>query len=109
MMNGVDELSLQRIMQQFEHEIIAVNRENIKEIAGDIGKNEILKMGETISICRAEYLKLILQMSNTENSNELMSLAKEVRSKRLLYDESMLGFAALRHALERGYIVATDE
>ena len=109
MMNGVDEVSLQRVLQQFEHEIVGVNRQNIKEIAGDIGKNEILKMGEAISVCRAEYLKSILKMANVEKADGLMPLAKEVKDQRLLYEESMLGFAALRHALERGYIVLTDD
>lgn len=108
MMNDVDEVSLQRVLQEFEHEIVGVNRQNIKDIAGDIGKNEILKMGETISICRAEYLKSILKMANADKADPLMPLANEVKNQRLLYEESMLGFAALRHALERGYIVVTD-
>ena len=108
-MNGVDEVSLQRVLQQFEHEIIGVNRQNIKDIAGDIGKNEILKLGEAISLCRARYLESILKMANAENSEAITPIAKEVKSQRLLYEESMLGFAALRHALERGYIVITDD
>ena len=109
MMNGVDEVSVQRVLQQFEHEIVGVNRQNIKDIAGDIGKNEIIKMGEAISVCRAEYLKSVLKMANAEKTDRLLPLAKEVKNQRLLYEESMLGFAALRHALERGYIVVTDE
>ena len=108
-MSGVDKVSLQRVLQQFEHEIADVNRKNIKDIAGDIGKNEILKMGKAISVCRAEYLKSILKMANTEKADQLLPLAKEVKTQRLLYEESMLGFAALRHALERGYIVITDD
>ena len=107
-MNGVDEVSLQRVLQQFEHEIISVNRQNIKEIAGDIGKNEILKMGEAISICRARYLESVLKMANADKNESVIPIAKEVKNQRLLYEESMLGFAALRHALERGYIVVTD-
>ncbi len=107
-MNHVDEVSVQRLLQQFEHQIVSVNRHHISEITGEIGKNDILKLGEAISVCRARYLKAVLDMAKTEDVNLAMQLSEEVSNQRLIYEETMLGFAALRHALERGYVVVND-
>lgn len=107
-MSNVDELDVQRIMQRFEHEIIGVNRQHIGDITGEINKDDILKLGEAISVCRARYLKSVLEMTRAEDGNLESRLTEEVRSRRMLYEETMQGFAALRHALERGYVVVSD-
>lgn len=107
-MNQVDDLDVQRIMQRFEHEIVAINRKHISEITGDINKDDILKMGEAISICRANYLKAVLEMAKSGDGGLATRLTDDVKRQRLLYEETMAGFAALRHALERGYVVVTD-
>lgn len=104
-MSQIGELELQRLMQRFEHEIVQLNRKHIGEITGDISKKDILKMGEAISICRANYLKTVIEMSNMEDGSLATRLTEDVRTKRELYEETMAGFAALRHALERGYVV----
>lgn len=107
-MNQVNELSVQRIMQQFEHDIVEVNRKHVSEITGDISKQDILKIGEAISICRANYLKSVLEMAKTDGGSLATRLTDDVRKNRLLYEETMAGFAALRHALERGYVEVKD-
>lgn len=107
-MSDVDELAVQRLMQRFEHEIVEVNRRHIGEITGEIGENDVLKMGEAISICRANYLKTVLDVAKNEDGNLAEGLTNKVRNQRLLYQETMLGFEALRHALERGYVVIGD-
>ncbi len=43
-------------------------------------------------------------MANTDDGNLATRLTADVREKRQLYEETMAGFAALRHALERGYV-----
>ncbi len=103
------EVSVQRLMQQFEHEIVGVNHKHIGEITGKIGKGDILKLGEAISICRANYLKSVLDMARTVDDSFTSRLTDEVKNQRLLYEETMLGFSALRHALERGYVVVGDD
>jgi hypothetical protein len=108
-MSNVDNLDAQRVLQQFEHEIVDANRRHISEITGEIGKGDILKIGESISICRANYLKAVLDMAKTNDGNLASRLTDEVKSQRLLYEETMQGFAALRHALERGYVVIKDD
>ena len=104
-MSDVDKLSVQRVLQQFEHEIVGVNQRHIGDITGEIGKADILKIGEAISICRARYLKAVLEMAKTDEADLGSRLTDEVKNHRLLYEETMQGFAALRHALERGYVV----
>ena len=37
-MSDADKVSVQRLLQQFEHEIVDVNRRHIGEITGEIGK-----------------------------------------------------------------------
>lgn len=107
-MSQVDELVVQRLMQQFEHEIVDVNRRHVSEITGEIKQQDILKMGEAISICRANYLKSVLEVSKSDGGSLATRLTDDVKRKRLLYEETMAGFAALRHALERGYVVVND-
>lgn len=107
-MVDVDEMSVQRLLQQFEHEIVAVNQQNISEITGDIGKEELLRIGTSISMCRAKYLKLVLEMTNVKDGDISTAMVEQVRNQRLVYEETMYSFAALRHALERGYIVVKE-
>ena len=108
-MNQSNEINVQRVLQKFEHEIVGVNRRNISSIAGDISVEDLLKIGESISICRANYLKSVLDMANTEDGNLETCLTDEVKRKRILYEETMQGFAALRLAMERGYVVINDD
>lgn len=108
-MSDVDKVSVQRVLQQFEHEIVEINRRHIGEITGEIGQGDILKIGEAISICRARYLKAVLEMAKTDDADSGGRMADEVRKQRLLYEETMQGFAALRHALERGYVLVTND
>jgi len=103
-----DGMSVQRLLQKFEHEIIGVNQKNISDIAGDIGIKELLRIGSKISTCRAQYLKLVLEMSVIEDSDISIAMVDEMKSQRIRYDELMLSFAALRHALERGYVVVKN-
>lgn len=107
-MSNVDDLAVQRLMQRFEHEIVDINRRHIGEITGEIDKNDVLKLGEAISICRANYLKSVLKVAKNDDGKLAEGLAHDVKNQRALYEETMLGFAALRHALERGYVVVND-
>ena len=107
-MKGVEELAVQRVLQRFEHEIVKVNRKNIGEITGEVSNRDLLSLGEAISICRAKYLKSVLEVAKNRDETLEARLASEVRTKRLLYEETMQGFAALRTALERGYVVIRE-
>jgi hypothetical protein len=54
-------------------------------------------------------LKAVLDMARTDDADLVGRLNDEVKNYRLLYEETMQGFAALRHALERGYVVVKDD
>ena len=107
-MSDVDELAIRKILQEFEHNIVGVNRQNIGDIAGNIGRNDILKLGEVISVRRAKYLKAVMDMAGHKEDKFSIEMAKNLKSNRLHYEEAMQGFAALWHALERGYVVVHD-
>lgn len=107
-MADVDEMSVQRLLQQFEHDIVAVNQRHINDIAGDIGKDDLLRIGTGISISRAKYLKLVLEMAKIEGTHITLKMVEEIKVHRLFYEEAIHSFAALRHALERGYIVIKE-
>ena len=104
-MVGEDEMSVQRLLQQFEHDITGVNQKYISDVAGDIGSEELLQIGSKIASCRAQYIKLAIEMSRADDSDISDAMVDQMGRQRLRYDELMLSFAALRHALERGYIV----
>ena len=104
-MSDEHEMQVRRLMQQLEHQFVEINKRNISEIAGDIKEEDFTRLAQAISICRANYLKEVLQMANTDDGSLCGRLSKQVRDHRLLYEEAMQGFAALRHALERGYVI----
>ena len=97
------EIKIRRLMQQLEHQFIEINKLNISDIIGEIRESDFVKLAEAISVCRANYLKEVLKMANSEAGEFDDSLSQQVNKQRLLYEETMLGFDALRHALERGY------
>jgi len=100
---------VRRLMQQLEHQFIEINKRNISEIAGEIREKDFIKLAEAISITRANYLKEVLQMANNEDGTLSARLSEQVNKQRLLYEEAMQGFDALRHALERGYFVLLSD
>lgn len=102
-MSDEAEIKVRRLMQQLEHRFIEINKRNIGDIAGEIREKDFMKLAEVISVCRANYLKEVLQMANSEDGTLSARLSEQVHKQRLLYEEAMQGFDALRHALERGY------
>jgi hypothetical protein len=102
-MNDDIDIKVRRLMQQLEHQFVEINKRNINEIAGEITEQDFMKLADAISICRANYLKEVLQMANNEDGTLSARLSQQVRDQRLLYEEAMQGFDALRHALGRGY------
>lgn len=108
-MSGEIELQVRRLLQQLEHQFVEINKRNIGEIVGEITQSDFSKLAEAISLCRANYLKEVLQMAGTDDGSLSKRLSEQVRDQRLLYEEAMEGFAALRHALERGYFNLKSE
>ena len=106
-MNNNADAETRRMLQQFEHKVLEVNKRHIGEIAGEINEDNFLKLAEAISISRARYLKVVLQMANTEDGTLSDELLEDLHQQGEMYHEAMRGFNALRHALSRGYCLLT--
>ena len=103
------DIKARRLMQQLEYQFVEINKRNISDIAGEIREKDFIKLADAISVCRANYLKEVLQMANNEDGTLGVRLSEQVHQYRLLYEEAMQGFDALRHALERGYFVLISD
>jgi hypothetical protein len=108
-MSEESKAQVRRLLQEFEHKVVDINKRNIREIAGEINQTDLLKMAELIAVCRARYLKAVLQISST--GEELLDdhINESLQQHRRSYHEAMRGFNALRHAFERDYLVLTSD
>lgn len=103
------EMQVNRMLQQFEHQIIEINKRNIREITGEIEAEDFLRLAEAISVCRAHYLKEALSMATSKDGETSIEISECLLEKRNAYQEAMRGFKALKHALQRGYFVLKNE
>lgn len=99
---------IRRMLQEFEHKVIGINKETIREIAGEIGADDFTAVGRTIAQARANYLKEVIKLSKADNDSVNAGINESLVEARKNYDEAMAGFAALKLALERGYFVLKD-
>lgn len=99
------EMTARRMMQGFEHKILEINKRNIRQVVGEISERDFLHLAETISIRRARYLKETLQLVSEDDTQTSIDLSERLLKCRQAYHESLRGFNALRHALEKGYCV----
>jgi len=107
-MNDDLELQVRRMLQQFEHHVVEMNKRNISAIAGEVKQEDFLKMAESISVLRAQYLKVVLQIAHSSSADLNHKLCKQLKIHRQAYNEAMEGFGSLKHALERGYFSMSD-
>ena len=103
------EMQVRRMLQNIDHKIAKTNKRNIGEIVGEIREKDFLKLAEAISVCRAHYLKDVLQLVDGDDNSMLKQLSADALKHKVLYQGAMEGFGALRHALERGYFVLKTE
>lgn len=108
-MSETKELKVRRLLQSFEHQIVEINKRNIREIAGEIDAERILRLAEAISVCRARYLKATLEMVTQSDGEVRIEIDDALIEQRRTYHEAMRGFDAVRHALERGYFALDDD
>ena len=102
-MSTDDQNKIRRMLQEFEHKVIDINKQTIHEVAGEIGAEEFAAVGTTIACARANYLKEVIKLAKSDNDSLNAGLNEALLEARKNYEEAMAGFAALKHALERGY------
>lgn len=108
-MSEEGDTKVRRMLQDFEHKLIEVNKRNIRSIVGEISEQDFLLLVEAISVCRARYLKDVLNMTSGRNDEMSINLSEQLLESGKIYHEAMRGFKAFRQALERGYFVLQDD
>jgi len=103
------EIQVRKIMHKIEHKIPEMNNKAISEIAGDIYQADFELLAESIAIMRAQYLKKVVDLARTEQSQLSASSFNEVRDYKLAFEEAIDSFNQLKRALQRGHFNLADE
>ena len=101
-----DETHIRRLFQEIEHNIKAINRENISAITGTVSIKAFNNVASTTAKLRAHYLAKVIELEASEEIKP--SEISTLRGTRLMYEEALEGFSALQHALRRGYFDLSD-
>lgn len=101
-----DNSHILRLVQEIEHNIKIINRENISDITGTVSKQAFNDVASTTARLRARYLAKVIELESTDDIKP--SDISTLRGSRLMYEEALEGFSALQHALERGYFDLAD-
>lgn len=108
-MSDETEIKVRRMLQALEHQIVEINKRNIREIAGEIDAAQFLRFAEAIAVSRAQYLKAALAMVVERDGETRIEVGGDLVDKRRDYHEALRGFNALRHALTRGYFILGED
>jgi hypothetical protein len=94
-----------RLHHELEQAITAINHEQIRAVTGAITKENFINVVKMVACLRARYLYTVLQLGGQCHS-ECIATEAALELKRLheAYSEAVEGFAALEHALHRGYV-----
>ncbi len=104
-----DEQGPKRLHYELERMIKQVNNREIGELNGTISFRQLVEVSSSVARLRARYLQSVLALpaDNAENAAEA-ARACELKQLREAYCEAQQGFAAIEHALDRGYIELVD-
>lgn len=108
-MSKEGDIKVRRLLQEFDHKLVEINKRNIRSIVGEISERDFLLLVEAISVCRARYLKQVLNLASGDIDDVSMQLSEQLLESGKIYHEAMRGFKAFRQALERGYFVLQDD
>lgn len=105
MLKETDDNDHRHLHNELERAITKINREQIGAVSGSITKENFINVVKMVACLRARYLYTVLQLGGKCHS-ECIPTEDALELKRLheAYTEAMEGFAALEHALHRGYI-----
>jgi hypothetical protein len=92
----------ERLSQEFEQAIRELNSRHIRAVTGGVRKEHFLRAAENVARLRAHYLASVLRLETAANPPKPEQF-EELRHMRAAFEEALEGFAALRHALKRGY------
>ena len=100
-----DEVATRRLHHELEVTIRDVNHELISASTGAITRDAFTNVARMVACLRGRYLQCVLKLGE-ESLNEQTDTdaALELKPLREAYHEAAEGFAALEHALQRGYV-----
>ena len=104
-----DEVAARRLHHELEMTIRAVNHELISASTGAITRNAFTNVARTVASLRGRYLQCVLRLGEESTDGHIdTETALELKPLREAYTEASEGFAALEHALQRGYVSLAD-
>jgi len=100
-----DEVATRRLHHELEMTIRDVNHELISASTGAITRNAFTNVARMVADLRGRYLQCVLRLGEASLSGHVETdAALELKPLREAYHEAAEGFAALEHALQRGYV-----
>lgn len=109
MLNTDDEFDHRRLRHELEQSITAINRSQIGAVTCDISKTAFINVVKMVACLRARYLHTVLDLGKDCHSECITTeAALELQRLRQAYTEALEGFAALEHAVKRGYVHIAD-
>jgi hypothetical protein len=104
-----DEVATGRLHHDLETTIRDVNRELISASTGAVTRSAFTSVARMVAGLRGRYLQCVLTLGEESLSKEIHTAAAlELKPLREAYAEAAEGFAALEHALQRGYVSLAD-
>jgi hypothetical protein len=105
----LDDFAVRRLHHELESTIRTVNQHAISEATGAITQHAFQEVARAVACLRGRYLKRVLELGQQSASTPADARAVlELKPLREAYTEAREGFAALEHALERGYVSLAD-
>ncbi len=104
-----DDVATRRLHHELEMTIREVNHELISASTGAITRNAFTNVARMVAHLRGRYLRCVLRLGEESLSGDVETdAALDLRPLREAYHEAVEGFAALEHALQRGYVSLAD-
>ena len=104
-----NELATRRLHHELETTIREVNHELISASTGAITRSAFTDVARMVAGLRGRYLRCVLRLGEEAlRGNVDTEAALELKPLREAYTEAVEGFAALEHALQRGYVSLAD-
>jgi len=109
MLSQTDEVAVRRLHYELETTIRNLNQELISVSTGAITHSAFTNVARMVACLRGRYLQSVLKLGNESLAEDIdTNAALELKPLREAYTEAMEGFAALEHALQRGYVSLAD-
>jgi hypothetical protein len=104
-----DEAATRRLRHELETTIREVNHELIRASTGAITRSAFTNVARMVASLRGRYLQCVLRLGEESVNGHIdTEAALELKPLREAYTEAVEGFAALEHALQRGYVSLAD-